>query len=312
MPRIRYAEEKKFKPETLRIMRKADQIATDYQRRGFNLSLRQLYYQFIAIDFFPNTEQSYNKLGRVVTDARMHGIMDWNHIEDRGRAAFGVGWQGFLPDEKSEIIRDSQYQYSIDLWEGQERRVEVWVEKQALEEVAQRAANSVRTGYFACKGYVSQSEMWGAGMRMRRSIRHGQEPLILHLGDHDPSGLDMTRDIQERLSTFAGFEVEVQRIALNMDQIEEFGPPPNPAKETDSRFAEYQETYGTSSSWELDSVSPELLVELITKELQAELNVPLFNARMATEEAEREIFERFGDRYEELVRYMEQNEEGTY
>lgn len=312
MPRIRYAEEKKFQPETLRIMRKADQIATDYQRRGFNLSLRQLYYQFIAEDFFANTEKNYKKLGRVVADARMHGIMDWSHLEDRGRSAFNIGWQGHVPDEKSEIIRESQRSFSLDLWEGQERRIEVWVEKQALEEVAERAARNVRTGYFACKGYVSQSEMWQAGMRMRRSIHHGQEPLILHLGDHDPSGIDMTRDIQERLTTFAGFDVEVRRIALNMDQIEEFGPPPNPAKETDSRFAEYQETYMTSSSWELDSVSPELLVELITKELREELDVEPFNALREQELSEREIFDEFADRYDELINYMQQNAPGTY
>ena len=87
-------------------------------------------------------------------------------------------------------------------------------------------------------------------------------PLILHLGDHDPSGKDMTRDVMARLSEFSGENIEVKRLALNMDQIEQYHPPPNPAKITDSRAQAYIAQFG-DESWELDALTPEVMADLI-------------------------------------------------
>lgn len=305
MPKIAYVEARNFKPDTLAILALADQIATDYKRRGFNLTLRQLYYQFIARDFFPNSEKSYDKLGRIVNDGRLAGLIDWTHLEDRGRESYGTDWAGHTPPTFEELIRRAKYGFNLDLWEGQSRRVEVWVEKQALEEVAQRAANSFRVGYFACKGYVSQSEMWAAGRRMREANRmYRQAPLVLHLGDHDPSGIDMTRDIQERLSMFAETDVEVRRLALNMNQIDELNPPPNPAKVTDSRFEAYREVYG-DETWELDAVEPEALITLIKDEIRATLEGDEFSRLHAKELAGQEAFETIADRWEDVVDYLD-------
>lgn len=300
MPKIAYLDDKNFRDETLALMRRADVIATDYARRGYSLTLRQLYYQLVSQAIIPNTEASYNKLGRTVSDGRLYGLIDWNHLEDRGRTVHGIGWRGHKPDFQADIIEQAKYKWTLDLWKGQERRVEVWVEKQALEEVAQRATQSTRSGYFACKGYVSQSEMWASGVRVFGNSRAGQSTLILHLGDHDPSGIDMTRDIEERLSLFSGSPVEIKRIALNMDQIEEFNPPPNPAKMTDSRYRDYRDQYGTSS-WELDALRPEMLVELIEDEIKANMDVELFNSRLQIEREAQGDFETIAERWEEVV-----------
>lgn len=303
MPRISYGPDRAFRSDTLAIIRLADQICTDYEQRGFNLTLRQLYYQFVARDAFANSEKSYDKLGRIVNDARLAGLIDWDHLEDRGRESHGTDWLGHEPDPQAEIIRRAKYGYTLDLWEGQERRVEVWVEKQALEEVAQMAAGNFRCGYFACKGYVSQSEMWTAGRRLRDAWDAGQEPLILHLGDHDPSGIDMTRDIQERLSLFAGIDIDVRRIALNMDQIEALNPPPNPAKVTDSRFETYRAIYG-DSSWELDAVEPEALVTLIRGEIEKVVDRYAFDQQVRKERHGRNEFEEIADRWEDVLEFL--------
>lgn len=288
MPYIAY-EQKNFQRKSLEIIALADEIATSYKARGFNLTLRQLYYQFIARDAFPNSEQSYNRLGSIINDARLCGLINWDHIEDRGREAHSVDWLGTEAPSMEDQISYLQYSHSLDLWEGQDRRIEIWVEKQALEEVAERAAQGFRVGYFACKGYVSQSEMWRAGQRLREAIDAGQEPLILHLGDHDPSGIDMTRDIGDRLSMFAEEEIEVRRLALNMNQIRQLNPPPNPAKMTDSRFGSYLAEYG-SKSWELDAVSPERLVEIIKDEIRREIDADKFNAQREAEKEGRQVY----------------------
>lgn len=303
MPYIAYRPDVNFRRSSLEIIELADQIATDYKRRGYNLTLRQLYYQFIARDAFANTEQNYKRLGSIINDARMVGMIDWSHIEDRGRESHGTDWLGTEPPSFQAQIEYLQYTHSLDLWRDQDRRVEVWVEKQALEEVAERAARSFRVGYFACKGYVSQSEMWRAGQRMREAIRAGQEPLVLHLGDHDPSGIDMTRDIEERLSLFAGDDIEVRRLALNMPQIRVLNPPPNPAKVTDSRFSGYRARFG-EKSWELDAVSPERLVEIIQNEIRGVLDDASFTLAQQEEAEGRQVYVDLAENWEEAERIL--------
>lgn len=303
MPYIQYLETKKFRQASLEIIELADRIATAYKANGYNLTLRQLYYQFISRDFFPNTEQSYNRLGAIINDARLQGMIDWDHIEDRGREAHQVDWLGVEAPTIEDQIRYLQYRHSLDLWRGQERRVEVRVEKQALEEVAEKAAGKFRVGYFACKGYVSQSEMWAAGNRLREALDEGQEPLILRLGDHDPSGIDMTRDIQERLSMFAESDIEVRRLALNMPQIRELNPPPNPAKLSDSWAASYVHRYGTES-WELDAISPDRLVDLITDEIAGEVDHVKFNEARAEEREGRQFYIDLADNWDEAERVL--------
>ena len=110
---------------------------------------------------------------------------------------------------------------------------------------------------------MSQSEQWRAGRRLARYVAKGQRPIVFHLGDHDPSGIDMTRDNGERLSMFAGVPMQVVRLALNRDQVDRYHAPPNPAKVTDSRYAAYQREHG-EESWELDALDPEVIQELIS------------------------------------------------
>ena len=97
--------------------------------------------------------------------------------------------------------------------------------------------------------------MYAAGKRFARIIAQGQVPIVLQLVDHDPNGVDMTRDIRERLAMFARQEIEVRRMALNLDQTA--GLPPNFAKENDSRYADYVRQFGTTDCWELDALAPE-------------------------------------------------------
>lgn len=246
---------KKFKPETMDLIGQANDIISEYQSQGLTLTLRQLYYQFVARALIPNNMQSYNRLKGVITNGRLAGAIDWLAIEDRTRNVHANShW-----DTPADVIRSARYSYRIDMWANQPERLEVWIEKEALVGVIADVCVELDVPYFACKGYVSQSESWRAGVRARSD---SQETVILHLGDHDPSGIDMTRDNQDRLSMFSDRNVTVERIALNMDQIDEYNPPPNPAKLTDSRAREYISEFGRSS-WELDALNPTILTQLI-------------------------------------------------
>ena len=149
-------------------------------------------------------------------------MIDWDAIKDRTRKM----QQNYHELSPEEAIKYTAEGYAIDTRQSQETYIEAWVEKEALAGVIERACREIDIPWFACRGYVSQSAMYEAAMRCRR--RDCYSVVILHLGDHDPSGVDMTRDNSDRMKMF-GVDVKVQRIALNMDQVYEYGPPPNPA-----------------------------------------------------------------------------------
>jgi hypothetical protein len=258
MPKIKYIT-RRFGRAALTRIAQVNAIITEYQQQGYILTLRQLYYQLVSRDLIPNTIKSYKNLGSVVNDARLAGLIDWNAIEDRTRNLCSVAhWDG-----PQDIVETCAQQFSIDLWEDQDNYVEVWIEKEALLGVIERICRKLDVPYFACRGYVSQSEMWGAAQRILQREECGKRATIIHLGDHDPSGIDMTRDIEERLRLF-GTDASIQRIALTMDQVEEYGPPPNPAKTTDARYQGYVNIYG-DESWELDALEPKIITSLITE-----------------------------------------------
>lgn len=266
MPKQAFID-KNLSDQKLALIVLANEIIDDYRAQGFVLTLRQLYYQFVARDLIENTVRSYKRLGDAINDGRLCGFIDWEAIEDRTRA---LSQWAHEEDPKSAIQR-CRDGYDIDRWTNQDYRVEVWIEKEALAGVIEGICGRLDVPFFACRGYVSQSEQWRAGLRIhQRMLHHKQQTVIIHLGDHDPSGIDMTRDNDERLDMFAYLPTDespiVQRIALNWDQIEEFEPPPNPAKTTDSRYAKYVREFG-NESWELDALEPRTLTRLIEEEV---------------------------------------------
>lgn len=321
---------KRFSDSSLDIIVAARQICEEYARQGYDLTLRQLYYQFVSRDLIPNTQRDYKRLGSIINDARLAGVLDWDYIVDRTRnVEIPSSWGG-----PAEIVDAAAQSYYIDRWQDQLYRPEVWVEKDALGGVIERACGLHRVPWFSCRGYTSQSEIWGAAQRLRGYLEQGQIPVILHLGDHDPSGIDMTRDILDRLELFLyrdwvdrdvrrqiptedgkyplsvirgdmarrikhtrSFNLEVdtefdtdrelpvwvRRIALNMDQVEEYDPPPNPAKFTDSRARDYVEIYGRES-WELDALEPTVLSDLIQDNIEDLIERDEWNKKLAREE----------------------------
>jgi len=288
---------KKFQGKSMAVIHKADEIIEEYAAMGYELTLRQLYYQFVARDLLPNTDKSYDQLGKIVSDARLAGLLDWNAIKDRTRHVRNLShWDG-----PAEIIDAAIQSYRRDHWEGQGTYVEVWVEKDALIDVIEQAAEGEDIACFSCRGYVSQTAMWEAACRFIRNSRSKEDSVLLHFGDHDPSGIDMTRDIQDRLDIF-GANVEVKRIALTMDQVEQYNPPPNPAKLTDSRCVDYMNNYG-EESWELDALEPPVLAALIEEHVAPYRDMDIWNAVLERENVEREALgeaaenmrERFAD-----------------
>lgn len=294
MPRIAYIS-KGFSDGSLDIIDKANIICADYQAQGFDLTLRQLYYQFVSRGFIANKQSEYKRLGDIVNNGRLAGLIDWDYIVDRTRNLQSLAhWR-----HPRQIIDAVAQQYRHELWAQQPYRVEVWIEKDALVGVIAGACDRNDVPYFSCRGYTSQSELWGAAQRLLRYEKNGQETVVIHLGDHDPSGIDMTRDIQDRLRLF-GSTAEVNRIALTMDQVDQYQPPPNPAKMTDSRVTGYIEEHG-DESWELDALDPATLDALVEGEILSWRNDELWRAALARQERQRQRLVSVRERWDDVV-----------
>ncbi len=274
-----------FQRKTLTRIAQANEILEEYAEQGFVMTVRQLYYQFVARGLIENTFNNYKRLTVIIDDARQAGLIDWDHLEDRTRwLRTYPSWEG-PGDFLLSVVR----RYREDLWEGQLYRPEVWIEKAALLGVIEPVCREYRVPHFPTIGNNSQSNMREAGERFKDYSARGLIPVPLHLVDHDPNGIDMTRDLQERLSLFAGEEIEVRRIALNMDQVREYNPPANFAKEDDPHKAGYVETFGTEECWELDALAPPVIAELIRVELEGMIDFDEWNARKQAEQKNREL-----------------------
>lgn len=298
MPKIEYIR-KNFRGQSLAAIDQANHIIAEYIADGYDLTLRQLYYQFVARGLIENTERSYKNLGKTINDGRMAGLIDWDSIVDRTRNLKRNPHWG-LP---SEIIQSAARGYKIDKWADQTYRIEVWIEKEALAGILDSVCPEFDVNYFSCRGYVSQSEQWRAGIRLLNYQKNGQQPIIIHLGDHDPSGIDMTRDIEDRLCVFGVHGEVVRRIALNMPQIEERQPPPNPTKLSDSRAVEYVARFGYES-WELDALEPQYISQIISDEIFRYRDHELWDAAVEQENKEREELQNIAEHYDDITEYL--------
>jgi len=230
--------------------------------------------------------------------AGKRGLIDWDAIEDRTRE---VNTHTFWANPAG-IISAAAHQYREDLWAGQRYRPEVWIEKEALLGVVEGICAELRVPYFAHRGNNSQTLQYQAGKRFARYLDQGLIPLVLHLADHDPNGIDMTRDNIQRLALYARQDVEVRRIALNMDQVRQHNPPPSFVKDGDTRTSGYRERFGTDECWELDALSPTLIADLIRTEIEQLIDWSKWRSAQAREERSRELLDAVAENWTKNAR----------
>ena len=297
---------KRFGAVAQKMIAVVNDVLLSYSAQGYDLSLRQLYYQLVSRNVVPNTEKSYKNVGSLVSDARLAGMLDWDMIKDRGREVVSnPHWRDTV-----DFIESVAPQYRFDLWKDQPCYVEVMVEKQALEGVLIPVCREFDVPFIANKGYSSSSALYEASKRFLERAEQNKVLHIIYLGDHDPSGMDMSRDVLERMDLFLKVSldrcdeigpnelaiIKVDRVALNMNQIKVLKPPENPAKITDTRAAGYISRFGTAS-WELDAIEPKQLAALVREALLRLMNGLLFHKNAMKQQEGRNKLVKFAKTY---------------
>ena len=251
-------KEVRFSEKSRALIDQCNSIIEDYQDQDLRLTLRQLYYQLVTRNVIPNVERSYKNLSTLLTDARLAGRVDWDAIEDRVRRPRAASeWESI-----SALVDTAVRSFRLPRWEGQTTYCELWVEKDALAGVLEPLSREAHVTLMVNRGYSSASAMYESAQRFKAGAEGRDRSVLFYLGDLDPSGEDMVRDIRERLTLFEVEDLTVRKIALTMEQVEEYKPPPNPAKMTDPRSAGYVAKYG-GSSWEVDALPPQVLASIV-------------------------------------------------
>jgi hypothetical protein len=245
------------------------------------MTLRQLYYRFVAHDLIDNKQSQYQYLGEAIKEARINGRIDWDMIEDRTRSTDAGDYNdGEVVDPQDRFDRNLEWFKNTDerfhrpKWEGQDNYVEVWVEKEALAGIFADVCDDMNVISFPNRGYTSITLLKEAAERIREETAKKVPPMgdrkeahILYFGDFDPSGQDIERNIRDKLHDTFGVRVNVERYALTRDQIDRYQLPPQPAKTTDARYESFVEEHGNMAV-ELDALPPEELKELIRSSVQ--------------------------------------------
>lgn len=291
----------KLNARSLGHLDKVNEIIIAYQAQGYKLTLRQLYYQLVSRNVIANHDREYKKLSRVLTEGRMAGLVDWDAIEDRlRRPSSPYAVSGIV-----DALNDTYRQYRLRRQRDQNVHVEVWVEKDAISNVLKRVTQKYGVPILVNRGYGSATAMKDAYDRYSWRLENGhqEQAIILYLGDHDPSGLDMIRDIYGRVSemlAYDGLEQDfvVKPIALTMKQIKKYNPPPNPAKITDTRSPAYIAKFG-KVSWEVDALPPEVLHEVLERAIRAEIDTEKYDKVVKEEDQQRNEIKLFIDKYKD-------------
>lgn len=278
-------------------------IAATYAHAGRGLTLRGLYYRLVATGQIPNSQNEYKRLGAALTDARYDGTFPVNWLEDGGRTVGRTRWWAqpyadrAIEEAKSEINGMHRRLVFSGRWCEQPQLVYVWVEKQALANVFAPVCNRLQVGLFACKGYPSVSALAQFRDQLAEAVQPWVEEVhVLYFGDHDPDGFQIPRSAEDSLwklgihKALDGRVLEFHRVALNMEQINEFNPPPFPAKRTSSRFQRYYSEHGVQDAWELDALEPEVLENLIRANVENRWNRAIWDDLSQTVREERDRF----------------------
>ncbi len=177
----------------------ADSAATTLQAEK-PMTLRQLFYRLVSAGVIRNAPTEYKRLGAVMTRLREAGDVPRSWLVDHTRATLKPSsWSGLA--DYAETVRDC---YRRDFWASLPHHVEVFVEKDAVAGTIQPVTEQYDIALRVCRGYSSIS-FAGEIADLWREI---QKPIFAYyLGDFDPSGFDLERDLREKLGRYSALDI---------------------------------------------------------------------------------------------------------
>lgn len=266
------------------------------------LTLRQVYYQLVARQIIPNNAKEYFKLSKILATARIMGLIEWEAIEDRARGIQNAPTYD-SGREYADLVLNALNHYNRNKVQSQEKRIELWVEKDALSRICFRVASNYGIPVVTAKGFSSVSFVHDLAVRVKNS---SVPTVVLYFGDLDPSGYAMLPTMTQTLHT----EMDVPedmfqgvRCALTLDQVRKFKLPHNPdaLKQADPRAKAYVAQFGEMAV-ELDALTPAALEYIIKVSIEEVLDLSTYADELELEGRERLILQKFHKKCGNLIK----------
>jgi hypothetical protein len=274
----------------------------------YPMTLRQLYYRLVSVGAIPKTEAGYGKLKRLIVGLREDGTVPWDWLVDHTRAVFAARtWVGI-----EDLLNDTAKLYRRDLMHQQEVAVQLWAESDSIGSVVAPVADRYCIPTFIGRGYAARGYLWSAARDAVGAYQDGKNVVILHIGDFDPSGVDIFRDVEETLRLYAlavrqrqpvaairstwsdrgvrGLTdwLTFERLALTQEQVDQYHLPARPPKMSDTRTAKFV----GRGTVEVEALPVDALLSIVEQAIVGCIDMETLRVAEVAEASEREIAQR--------------------
>ena len=278
--------------KTAVLMYQVQAILEEY-RAHLPMSGRQVFYRLVAVHDYPKTENFANKLTEHLVRARRAGMIPFEHIRDDGISLMD---HAHYADENAfyKHVHDEAKAYKRDKLARQKVNIRVYCEAAGLIPQLGKVCEPYSIPVYSCSGFDSLSAKYELKESIWRAYQYqGRRTVILHLGDHDPSGESIFNDgLVEDIYAFLKRDVphkqphEVvtfERAALTKEQIARFQLPTAPPKATDSRTRNWK----GEEACQLEALAPDVLAGLLDATIKTHLNLAIYEQDLKAEEEDR-------------------------
>ena len=232
------------------------------------LTCRQIFYRLVGGYGYEKTELAYKRLTEMLVLARRGGVIPFDHIRDDGNALIAPSLWG-SPGEWLEAITDRSQYVRLSPWPTQPRYVEVICEAGGMAPMLARVADAFGVTVRSGGGFDSVTAKYDLAQFY---VRQGKPVTVLHVGDYDPSGEALWKNLEEDVTAFCeadGGELLVKRVAVTPAHRDAYNLPTAPPKKTDKRsvFPEGEQTV------QAEALPPDLLQSIVREAIQAEMDM---------------------------------------
>ena len=268
---------KRFQQKTLKRIEAINSILNEYADQGYQMTIRQLYYQMVSREIIPFDNREYDKLITLVAKGRDAGLIDWTHIVDRSRDAYQVP----IFNSVSEALQQAADDYHINIWDGMPIKPVIWFEKAGLSQIIGQVAAKYNLEYMSTRGENSLTWL--------HEVTQQQDVVILYLGDHDAHGVQISDGMVAKVKMYSDGAVDFKRIGISLKQGEEIQAPKIPLKDVSNLSFDYRKRFGCEYGYEIDAFNPKQLSQLIDDEVTTLIGgSPTFEANLQKQAYQRE------------------------
>lgn len=246
------------------------------------MTIRQLFYRLVGTGQIDNTKQEYQRVSRLMTIARRDGRCEYGWIVDRSRPEYTPNvWENAAA--YAEAIKRS---YRRDCWQDQPCHIEVWTEKDAITSSIEPVTRELGVTVRVFRGFSSTTlanEIAETFSEIDKDIH------VFYLGDHDPSGIDIERDILDRVGDFSGGLAlfDIKRLAIHAADIQRFNLPTQKVKTKDRRHGGFLQHHGDKCV-ELDALPPNELRRRVREAIEVLIDREPWDRHLLAEKVERD------------------------